>query len=196
VINAELCMKCGICVDECNYDAIDDTGEEYKVIEVACQGCGKCAALCPTNAIDLRQYLDEQITAQVDGMLDADKDNDTVIAYTCTWCGYNAADIAGISRYEYPTKIRIVKYPCTGRMSFEHMFYPFTKGARGVMVVGCLPEQCHYIDGNIGAKERAEQAKQVLDLIGVGGHRLEFFNLSSAMGNKFRDYAKRMVEQC
>ncbi|MCK5562068.1 MAG: hydrogenase iron-sulfur subunit, partial [Thermoplasmata archaeon] len=53
-----------------------------------------------------------------------------------------------------------------------------------------------YIDGNIGAKERAEQAKQILDLIGVGGHRLEFYNLSSAMGDKFRDYATRMVEQC
>jgi coenzyme F420-reducing hydrogenase delta subunit len=76
------------------------------------------------------------------------------------------------------------------------MLYPFTKGAKGVMVVGCLPEQCHYIDGNIGAKERAQQAKEILDLIGIGGHRLEFFNLSSAMGDKFRDYAKRMVEQC
>jgi heterodisulfide reductase subunit A len=195
-INTELCIKCGTCSENCNYDAIDTTGDEYKVIEVACQGCGQCAALCPTNAIDLRHFLDEQITAQVEGILVADADKDTVIAYTCTWCGYNAADIAGISRYEYPAKVRIVKYPCTGRMSFEQLIHPFTKGARGVMVVGCLPEQCHYIDGNIGAKERAEQAKQVLDLIGVGGHRLEFYNLSSAMGNKFRDYAKRMVEQC
>jgi len=191
-------MKCDICVDGCNYDAIDTTGEVYKVTEVACQACGKCAAICPTNAIDLRHYLDEQLTAQVDGILKADKQNktDSIIAYTCTWCGYNAADIAGIARYKYPTNIRIIKYPCTGRMSLEHILYPFTKGARGVMVVGCLPDQCHYIDGNIGAKERTEQAKQVLDLIGIGSNRLEFFNLSSAMGDKFRDYAKRMVEQC
>ena len=195
-INTDLCMKCGLCVDECNYDAIDTTGDEYKVIEVACQSCGKCAALCPTNAIDLRQFLDEQITAQVDGILEADDKNETVIAFTCTWCGYNAADIAGVSRYDYPTNVKIVKFPCTGRMSFEHMLYPFTKGAKGVMVVGCLPEQCHYIDGNIGAKDRAQRAKEILDLIGIGGHRLEFFNLSSAMGDKFRDYAKRMVEQC
>jgi heterodisulfide reductase subunit A len=195
-INPELCIQCGMCADNCNYDAIDTEGDEYKVIEVGCQGCGQCAALCPTNAIDLRHFLDEQITAQVDGILDADDKNETVVAYTCTWCGYNAADIAGVSRYEYPTNIRIVKYPCTGRMSFEHMVYPFTKGAKGVMVVGCLPEQCHYIDGNIGAKERALQAKQILDLIGIGSNRLEFFNLSSAMGDKFQEYAKRMVEQC
>ncbi len=198
IINPELCMKCGICIDGCNYDAIETTEGDYKVIEVACQGCGKCAAICPTNAIDLRHYLDEQLTAQVDGIIEADKqnNNDTIIAYTCTWCGYNAADIAGIARYKYPTNIRIVKYPCTGRMSLEHILYPFTKGARGVMVVGCLPDQCHYIDGNIGAKERTEQAKQVLDLIGIGSNRLEFFNLSSAMGDKFRDYANWMVEQC
>jgi heterodisulfide reductase subunit A len=196
VINPNLCIKCGACDDGCNYDAIETTGDAYKVIEVACQGCGKCAALCPTNAIDLQHYLDHQITAQVEGILGADDKNETVIAYVCTWCGYNAADIAGVARYQYPENIRIVRFPCTGRMSFEHMVYPFTKGAKGVMVVGCLPEQCHYIDGNIGAKERAEQAKQILDLIGVGGHRLEFYNLSSAMGDKFRDYATRMVEQC
>lgn len=195
-INPEICIKCGLCADECNYDAIDTTGDIYEVIEVACQGCGKCAAICPTNAIDLQHFLDHQITAQVDGILDADPSKETIVAYLCTWCGYNAADIAGVARYEYPENIRIVRFPCTGRMSFEHMVYPFTKGAKGVMVVGCLPEQCHYIDGNIGAKERAEQAKQILDLIGIGGHRLEFFNLSSAMGDKFRDYAQRMVEQC
>jgi heterodisulfide reductase subunit A len=195
-INTDICIKCGLCAEECNYDAIDTTGENYKVIEVACQACGKCAAICPTNAIDLQHFLDHQITAQVDGILDAGDSKDTIIAYVCTWCGYNAADIAGVARYNYPANIRIVRFPCTGRMSFEHMLYPFTKGARGVMVVGCLPEQCHYIDGNIGAKERALQAKEILDLIGIGGHRLEFFNLSSAMGDKFRDYSKRMVEQC
>jgi heterodisulfide reductase subunit A len=196
MINPEICIKCGLCAEECNYDAIDTTDEAYKVIEVACQGCGKCAAICPTNAIDLQHFLDHQITAQVDGIMDADPSKETVVAYVCTWCGYNAADIAGVARYDYPANIRIVRFPCTGRMSFEHMVYPFTKGAKGVMVVGCLPEQCHYIDGNIGAKDRAEQAKQILDLIGIGGHRLEFFNLSSAMGDKFRDYAHRMVEQC
>jgi heterodisulfide reductase subunit A len=196
IINTDLCMKCGLCADECNYDAIDATGDEYNVIEVACQGCGKCAAICPTNAIDLQHYLDHQITAQVDGILDADETKETIIAYVCTWCGYNAADIAGVARYEYPANIRIVRFPCTGRMSFEHMAYPFTKGAKGVMVIGCLPEQCHYIDGNIGAKDRALQAKAVLDLIGIGGNRLEFFNLSSAMGEKFKEYATRMVEQC
>ncbi|MCK5560536.1 MAG: 4Fe-4S dicluster domain-containing protein, partial [Thermoplasmata archaeon] len=71
VINPNLCIKCGACDDGCNYDAIETTGDTYKVIEVACQGCGKCAALCPTNAIDLQHYLDHQITAQVEGILSA-----------------------------------------------------------------------------------------------------------------------------
>lgn len=191
-INTDLCITCGNCIEGCKYDAIDTTGDEYKIIEVACQGCGKCSALCPTNAIDLRHFLDEQITAQVDGILATDKDS--IIAFSCTQCGYNAADIAGTSRYSYPKQVKIIRLPCTARISIEQMIYPFIKGAKGVMVMGCLEDQCHYIDGNIGAKERAHQAKKILDIIGIGGHRLEFYNLSSAEGHKFAEYARRMVE--
>jgi coenzyme F420-reducing hydrogenase delta subunit/Pyruvate/2-oxoacid:ferredoxin oxidoreductase delta subunit len=169
-INTDICIKCGTCADECVYDAIDTTGDEYKVLEVSCQGCGKCAANCPTGAMELRHYLDYQIEAQIDGILEDDPDS--IIAILCTQCGYNAADLAGSSKSRYSSKVKIVKYPCTARVSYQHMMYPFLRGAKGVMVVGCLPDQCHYIDGNIGAKERAQQAKQALDLLGVGSDKL------------------------
>ncbi len=194
IINADLCIKCGTCSDGCVYDAIDTTGEFYKVIEVACEGCGKCAANCPSGAIDLRQFLDQQIEAQIDGIMEGE--DDTIVAIVCTQCGYNAADIAGTARMDYPSNVKIVRYPCTARVSHQHMIYPLLKGAKGVMVVGCLPDQCHYIDGNFGAADRADQAKQLLDLIGIGSVRLEFFNMSSAEGASFAAAANRMVDQC
>jgi len=193
-IDPEICIKCGTCKENCVYDAVDTTGDVYKILEVSCQGCGKCASICPSGAIDLRSYLDYQIEAQIDGILSSEPDS--IIAFVCTQCGYNAADLVGTSRNTYSPKIKIIKYPCTARVSYQHMLYPFSKGAKGVMVVGCLVDQCHYIDGNIGAKERSKSAKAVLDLMGIGSDKLEFFNMSSADGHKFVEACKRMVDQC
>jgi len=76
------------------------------------------------------------------------------------------------------------------------MLYPFFKGAKGVFVAACLEGQCHYIDGNFQAKEKVKLAKKSLDLMGVGGRKLNLFNMSSAEGPKFVKAAKRMVEIC
>lgn len=193
-INPDICIKCGLCADECVYDAIDVESDPYKVLEVSCQGCGKCAANCPSGAMELRHYLDYQIEAQIDGILD--EDSDTIVAILCTQCGYNAADLAGTTRANYSSKVKIVKFPCTARVTYQHMMYPFLKGAKGVMVIGCLPDQCHYIDGNIGAKDRAQQAKEALDILGIGSDKLEFFNMSSADGPKFVAAVEEMVRRC
>jgi heterodisulfide reductase subunit A len=193
-INGDICIKCGLCDDVCNYDAIDTEKDPFEVMPVSCHGCGMCAGVCPTNAIDLRQYLDPQIESHVRGVLEAEPN--VIIAYCCAQCGYNAADVAGTARYDYPEDIRIIRLPCSGRISLDSILMPFNYGARGVMVVGCLEDQCHFIDGNISAKERAKKAKRALDLLGIGGHRLEFFNMSSADGHKFVEAAKRMVKQC
>lgn len=194
VIDKEVCMKCGKCAEFCNYDAIDTEGEFYKVVDVACHSCGKCASNCPTNAMELRFFSDEQIIAQVNGILKTDKNS--IIAYACNQCGYNAADLAGTAKNSYPKEIKIVRVPCSGRLSLQQLIYPFEKGAKGVFVAACLEGQCHYIDGNIDLKEKVVLVKQALDLLGIGSERLELFNMSSAEGDKFADVSRRMVKQC
>lgn len=193
-LNSKICILCGKCAEQCVFEAIRKEEEIYKVEAIACQACGKCSAICPTNACDLQFTNDEQIKAIVDGILEIDKNS--IIAYSCNQCGYNAADLAGTAKMEYPSKIKIVKIPCSARLSIAQMLYPFIKGAKGVMVAACLENQCHYIDGNIGAKERANLAKKILDLIGIGGKRLQFFNISSADSIKFAESARFIVEVC
>jgi heterodisulfide reductase subunit A len=194
-IDPEMCLHCGECVEKCNYSAIKENEKGiYEVLDVSCLSCGKCAAICPSNASEMRYGSDEQLKAQVDGILSSDPDS--VIAFSCEQCGYNAADLAGISNLEYSSRVKIIKVPCTARVSFELMLYPFLRGAKGVMVAGCLEGQCHYIDGNIGAKERAMLAKKVLDLIGIGGERLQFYNMSSGDGPRFAESARAIAEVC
>ncbi|MHC1604831.1 MAG: hydrogenase iron-sulfur subunit [Candidatus Methanofastidiosia archaeon] len=193
-INPEVCIKCGTCAENCVYDAIDITGEDFKVLDVSCQACGKCSVTCPTGAIDLSLFSEDQITKQIDGILA--EDPDTIIGFSCYQCGYNAADLAGTAKAIIDPKVKVVLVPCSGRVTIQHMLYPFFKGAKGVFLAACLEGQCHYIDGNLQAKEKVALAKKALDLMGVGGHKLNLFNMSSAEGPKFVAAAKRMVEIC
>ena len=95
-------------------------------------------------------------------------------------------------RLSYPTNIRIVLIPCTGKVDILHILRAFEKGADGVYVVGCIEGECHYDSGNFRARKRVEQAQKLLDTIGIGGERVQMYNLSAGEGLRFAEYAVEM----
>ena len=97
-------------------------------------------------------------------------------------------------RLSYPSDIKIVRVPCTGKVDLVHILHAFEKGADGVFVVGCLEGDCRYKTGNLRAKKRVTQARAILDHVGVGGERVGMYNLSSGEGPRFAQYAKEMDE--
>jgi len=118
-----------------------------------------------------------------------------IVAFCCHYCAFAAADLAGSMRLRYPPNILIVKVPCTGRVDVLHILRSFERGADGVFVAGCLEGTCHFLDGNIQAKRRVRYAKGLLDAVGVGGNRLEMYNLSSSEGVRFAQIAAEMTER-
>ncbi len=98
-------------------------------------------------------------------------------------------------RLEYPSNIKIVKVPCTGRVDIIHMLEAFEGGADGVCLVGCLEGDCHFLTGNIRARKRVEYAKQLLEESGIGKDRLVMYNLSAAEGQRFAQIAREMTEK-
>jgi coenzyme F420-reducing hydrogenase delta subunit len=98
-------------------------------------------------------------------------------------------------RLNYPTTIRIVRVPCTGKVDLIHILRAFEKGADGVYVVGCLEGDCRFNNGNLRARKRVEQARQILDAVGVGGERARMYNLSSGEGPRFAEFAVEMTEK-
>ena len=118
-----------------------------------------------------------------------------IVAFCCHYCAFAAADLAGSMRLRYPPNVLIVKLPCTGRIDVLHVLRAFERGADGVFVAGCLEGTCHFLKGNFEAKRRVRYAKQLLDSIGVGGDRLEMFNLSSSEGPRFAQIAADMTER-
>ena len=86
-----------------------------------------------------------------------------IIAFCCNFWGYTAADLAGTMRLQYPSNIRIIRIPCTGKVDVIHILHAFEKGADGVYVVGCMEGECHFNNGNLRARKRVEQAQTILE---------------------------------
>jgi coenzyme F420-reducing hydrogenase delta subunit len=119
----------------------------------------------------------------------------TIIAFCCHYCSYAAADLAGTMRLQYPSTIRIIRLPCTGKVDILYLLKAFEDGADGVFVAGCEEGSCHFLNGNYRAKRKVKYTKKILDDIGINGERLEMFNLSAAMGVKFAEIVNIMNER-
>jgi len=98
-------------------------------------------------------------------------------------------------RLEYSTAIKIIRVPCTGKVDTLHILRAFEKGADGVYVVGCLEGDCHFNNGNFRARKRVEQVRGILTAIGIGGDRVQMYNLSSSEGPLFAKFAAEMVDR-
>lgn len=118
-----------------------------------------------------------------------------VVAFCCHYCAFAAADLAGTMRLSYPSNVKIIRVPCTGKADILYLMRAFEDGADAVFVAGCLEGNCHYLEGNLRAKKRVQYLKRLLDEIGVGGERLEMFNMSAAMAQRFAEAANEMTER-
>jgi coenzyme F420-reducing hydrogenase delta subunit len=117
-----------------------------------------------------------------------------VIAFLCNWCSYAGADLAGISRIQYPPNIRIVRVPCSGRVNPLFILKSLQHGADGVLVSGCHPGDCHYISGNYYARRRFALLKRVLEAVGIEPGRVNFSWVSAAEGEKFAQVVTGVIE--
>jgi coenzyme F420-reducing hydrogenase delta subunit len=108
-----------------------------------------------------------------------------IVALVCNWCSYAGADMAGTTRLEYPANVRMVRFPCTGRMSPLMILRAFEQGADGVLVSGCHPGDCHYVQGNLVARRRFTIFRSLMDFLGVDLRRLHFAWVSAAEGHKW-----------
>ena len=98
-------------------------------------------------------------------------------------------------RLSYPTNIKIVKIPCTGKIDVLYLLKAFEDGADGVYVAGCMEGDCHYLTGNLRARKRVDYVKKILDDVGIGADRLQMYNMSAGEGPKFVAAACEMTDR-
>ncbi len=116
-----------------------------------------------------------------------------IIAFCCNWCSYAGADLAGTSRLQYPPNVRIVRVMCSGMVHPKLVMDALNKGADGVVICGCHPGDCHYLEGNLRAKKRAEAIELMLDDFGLEHERFRLEWVSASEGPRFAQVMTDMV---
>jgi coenzyme F420-reducing hydrogenase delta subunit len=118
-----------------------------------------------------------------------------ITAFTCSYCGYMAADTAGALRLDYPANVRLVRLPCTGKTDVQYLLEAFENGADAVYIVACSLGNCHHVRGNERGQARVGRAKKILASVGIEPERLEMFFVSGGMGATFAEVAKQMTDR-
>jgi coenzyme F420-reducing hydrogenase delta subunit len=121
--------------------------------------------------------------------------NPTIIAFVCNWCTYTAADLAGTSRLSYPPNVRLIRMMCTGMVDPKYVIKAFLEGADGVLISGCHPGDCHYINGNLKARRRVKLLKEILPRFGFDDRRLKLTWIGASEGTDFAKTMKELVDE-
>jgi F420-non-reducing hydrogenase iron-sulfur subunit len=116
-----------------------------------------------------------------------------IIGFLCRWCSYNGADLAGTSRFKYPPNLIPIKTNCSGRIEATHVLKAFAEGADGVLISGCHPGDCHYINGNWRTAGRFPMIQKLLEQLGMEPGRVRLEWVSAAEGDK---WARVVTEFC
>ncbi len=116
-----------------------------------------------------------------------------IVAFLCNWCSYAGADLAGVSRLQYGTNIRIIRVPCSGRINPLYIVRALQNGTDGVLVSGCHPGDCHYISGNLVARRKFAVMRRLLTYIGIEPERVQFSWVSASEGNRFAALMNKVI---
>jgi len=118
-----------------------------------------------------------------------------ILGFCCNWCSYRAADLAGTARIKYPTNVRIIRVMCSGRIDPTFVLNAFALGADAVMIAGCHPGECHYVDQNYKAMRRYGMLKHTLRQMGIEEGRFRLVWASAAEGQQLAEAITQMVDE-
>lgn len=118
-----------------------------------------------------------------------------IVAFFCNWCTYTAADLAGVSRLRYAPNVRIIRLMCSGRVDPQFILDALARGADGVLIGGCHPGDCHYVEGNYKMLRRFTLLQRMLADLGLEPERVRLEWISAAEGEKVKRVINEMTEQ-
>lgn len=163
------CNLCGICLSQCPTKAIKKSKNEVAVDPISCVGCGLCVPLCPEGALDLKNCTESQLIAQIQGVGEEGETTPKIVAFVEKRTAYGSADLGGQNRRNYPSEVRIVGVPSTGRLGIKHLLHALAAGADGIILV----EGDDSLLKEDQLRERVIQMKKELGKFGIESLRLQ-----------------------
>ncbi|MBZ0257517.1 hydrogenase iron-sulfur subunit [bacterium] len=117
-----------------------------------------------------------------------------IVAFFCNWCTYTAADLTGISRLDYAPNVRVIRVMCSGRVDPQFIMSALREGADGVLIGGCHPGDCHYIEGNYKMLRRYRLMRKYLQMVGIEEDRVRLEWIAASEGDKVQRVINEMTE--
>ncbi len=118
-----------------------------------------------------------------------------ILGFLCNWCSYAGADLAGVSRFQYPPNIRVIRVMCSARVDPIYVMKALLSGADGVLIGGCHPGDCHYVDGNYYTRRRVTMLKRLLEILGLEPERVRLEWISASEGTIFAETIRDFTEE-
>lgn len=193
VVDDKLCSGCAVCTRACPYGAIDRVpklvdGEERTIAQVnrnLCLHCGICVAVCPTGAMSLEVFSDQELITRMGaggwleqkGYLQGGAPELRILVFVCQWA--IRSDTEWNKLAPFGDRVRVVNLPCSGRVDPEMILLALTRGADGVLVVGCKEGECHYQRGTYLGRGKLALLDQILDQVGIPSVRVRFAELGA-----------------
>ena len=199
-VDQKRCIGCRICLEVCNFNAVifDEKSKKAKIDPNSCVMCGVCIASCPSDAIDMGFFNEKVMTAMIDALSMEKNINPLILVFACHFCGYAAADLAGITKIQYKPNIRIIRTLCSGRVDPEWILHALKNGIDGVAILGCRIGECHFKTGNYHAMNRIKALKELLKGSRINPERIAMFWHSSGEANEvarsFDEFVERIME--
>jgi len=204
VVDVDQCSGCAICPSVCRGGSISmvDVGggkKRARVDDVECKGCGACVAACPSGALNMEGYSNEEVVAEIDvlteGLEESKEPFPAVVVFACNWCGYAAADLAGLRRLQMDPHFRLIRTPCSARVDPEWIMRSLSRGADGVMIIGGRVGSCHYEGGNLKTRNRMLLLAKLLEQYGYDAGRFAVEWVDPGEAERFRDAVNNFIEK-
>ena len=205
-VKPEACSGCGVCEATCRVSAIkmvadpQRPGKRVAVVQPKiCEGCGACVAACPSAAMDQACFSNAEIAAQIDAAtppVSREEENfPNVVVFTCHWCSYAAADLAGIKRLQLPTGFQAIRTMCSARVDPEWVMRALSRGADGVLILAGKPGRCHYEVGSIRTNRRMVLLKSVIKQLGFDDGRFSTVFVDSDEAESYQRAIEEFVAE-
>ena len=200
VVAPHRCRACHTCVAICEFGApqlIGSAPNQYSWIDpLICQGCGSCAAQCPSGAITAGYATDAQLKNMLDAILNKQGRLDLkkmILVFTCNWNPYSGMETAGIEGLTYSARVYPLRVMCLGRLRPGIILKAFERGAHGVLLLGCPPDECHYEFGGRGAEESFAVSRELIRTMGYSDQRLKMERVAAGDGKTWVDKIQAFV---
>jgi len=190
-LDKKKCTICLTCYRLCPHRAISVVNRRPVFSDLACQTCGICASECPMDAIQIYNFSDRQVRAQLKAATrratraESDGSTPVMVAFCCRNSAMEAARLASLRKWKRPEGLEIIEIPCAGKLDMDYVLQAFRNGADGVMVLGCHPDSCRSLHGNSLARWRVEELEERLTETGLSADRLLFAGLAPGMSREF-----------